>query len=116
VALAGAGITHLTLFHHAEELLEQKMPFSPFTQETYTMRFRADGEVLETAPMRLYAPEVSRRRALRPIETALRSAGQWRETKVGTLTLAAIRARDVLQTVDNMAARGVFCYDSDESR
>jgi hypothetical protein len=80
------------------------------------MCFRANGEVRETSPMRLYDLQVSRRRTLGPIEAALRSAGQWRESRTGTLTLAVVRARDVLQAVKCMAARGVYCYYSDEVR
>ncbi len=105
----------MTLFHCAEERLEPRMPFSPFTRETFTMRCRSRDTVLETAPMRLYDPNVSRRRTLQPIETALRGAGQWREATVGTLTMAAFRARHVLEALEEMASRGVYCYHDNEA-
>jgi aminoglycoside 3-N-acetyltransferase len=110
IVLAGTGIPALTFFHCVEELIEDRMPFSPFTQERYVMRCRRAGEIIETAPMRLYAPDVSRRRRLAPLESELRAKGLWNESRAGTLTVAAVRARDVLQTLESMADRGVFCY------
>jgi aminoglycoside 3-N-acetyltransferase len=110
IALAGTGIAAMTFFHCAEELLESRMPFSPFTAERYTMRCRVAGEALQSAPMRLYAPEVSRRRQLAPLETELRARGKWRESRTGTLRVIVLDAREVLRALEEMAARGVFCY------
>jgi aminoglycoside 3-N-acetyltransferase len=110
VVLAGIGIRALTFFHCAEELLETRMPFSPFTSERYVMRCRVAGQLIETAPMRLYAPDVSRRRRLAPLEAELRGKGLWLESRTGSLALIAVNAADVLRTLEEMAGRGVFCY------
>ena len=86
----------------------------PFTEETYTTRFRLGGEMKEAAPMRLYNPEVSRRRTLQPLEATLREAGQWREARAGMLRRAVVRARAVQQAAENVTSRGIFCYKTDE--
>lgn len=113
IVLAGTGIAALTFFHSVEEAIESRMPFSPFTEERFVMRCRVEGQVIESAPMRLYARDVSRRRRLAPLEGELRASGLWKESRTGTLTLVTLGARDVLRTLEEMAARGVFCYTPD---
>ena len=110
VVLAGVPITALTYFHSAEEMLEPRMPFSQFTTERYTMRCRVDGQIVESAAMRLFDPEVSRRRQLAPLEMELRKAGRWQECRIGTLTAPVLSVKAVLQTLEEMADQGVFCY------
>jgi hypothetical protein len=102
----------MTFYHCAEELLEPRLPESPFTTELFRMRFRVAGEIGETAPTRLYEPGLSRRRNLAPLEEELRDAGRWRETHTGTLQLILLEAPHVLQTLEDMTRRGVFCYDA----
>lgn len=111
VLLAGTGISALTFYHCAEELLESRMPEPPFTTDRFPMKYRLSGEVRETAAMRLYNPDVSRRRNLAPLEAQLRKTGRWHEAHAGTLDLILLDANEVLQTLEEMAQRGVFCYD-----
>lgn len=101
----------MTFFHCAEELLEDRMPFSPFTTERYVMRCRVQGQLLETAAMRLYARDVSRRRRLEPLETALRGKGRWHESRTGTLSVIVLSVSEVWRTLEEMSNSGVFCYD-----
>lgn len=110
--LAGVPIAAMTYFHCAEERLEPRMPFSPFTTERHTMRCRVDGQVVESAPMRLYDPEISRRRNLAPLAAELQRNGRWREIHAGTLVAPVLKAREVLETLEEMADRGIFCYDA----
>jgi aminoglycoside 3-N-acetyltransferase len=110
IVLAGTEVPALTFFHCAEELLENRMPFSPFTEERYVMHCKIEGQIIETVAMRLYAADVSRRRRLAPLEERLRAKKVWGESRTGTLTIAAVRARDVLETLNEMADAGVFCY------
>lgn len=110
IVMAGTGIAPLTFFHTAEELIESRLPFSPFTEKRFVMRCRIGGKVLDSGAMRLYAPGVSRRRRLAPLEDELRAVGYWKERRTGTLTVTTLRARDVMQTLEDMAARGIFCY------
>jgi aminoglycoside 3-N-acetyltransferase len=110
IVFAGVDISTMAFFHCAEELLEPVMPFSPFTSERYTMSCRLDGGAIQTAPTRLYAPEVSRRRCLRPLEAELKRKHLWHEGRVGSLTIVVLAAVEVLGTLKEMADRGVFCY------
>ncbi len=112
ILMAGVGIACLTFFHCAEELIESRMPESPFTGERYVVKCKSGGHIIETAPMRLYAPELSRRRRLQPLEAELRDNRRWRDARIGTLNLIALNASDVLVTLEEMAGRGVFCYQT----
>ena len=92
------------------ELIEPRMPFSPFTSERYTMQCRVSGTIVNSGPMRLYDPLISRRRNLQPLELELRAKGLWREGRAEALTIIGLKARDVLSIVEDLASRGVFCY------
>ena len=110
IVLAGTGIAAMTFFHCAEELLESRMPFSPFTTERYVMSCRVNGQLMKTNSMRLYAPAVSSRRCLVPLEMELRTKGRLQETRTGTLTVIVLAVADVWRTLEEMSNRGVFCY------
>jgi aminoglycoside N3'-acetyltransferase len=112
IVMAGLSIAPLTFFHFAEEVLAPQMPFDPFTTEHYTMRYRVNGEIFETAAMRLYNPAVSKRRNLAPLAAELRKAGYWREGKVGSLQAPVLGAKHIMQTLEEMARGSVFCYDA----
>lgn len=110
VLLAGAGIEAMTFFHYIEEHLEPKMPFSPFTSEWFDLQTRGpDGQMYQTHT-RLYDPAVSSRRRLEPLRIELKAAGAWRETTVGRLRLAAVRASSALDAAEAMANAGKYCY------
>jgi aminoglycoside 3-N-acetyltransferase len=110
ILLLGVGISPLTFFHCVEELIEDEMPFSPFTSEVFTMRFRVDGNVVETSPMRLYDPSVSGRRNLSVLEQALRRNNAWHYRKLGSLRVTVLNAADVLCTTKSLAKKGIYCY------
>jgi aminoglycoside 3-N-acetyltransferase len=110
IVLAGVDVSALTFYHCVEELLEDRMPASPFTAQRYIVKCRYDGEAIETAPFRLYDPDMSKRRTLRPLELELRKRGRWTESRAGSVRIVALNATDVLRTVAEMAERGTFCY------
>jgi aminoglycoside 3-N-acetyltransferase len=110
ILLLGVGISPLTFFHCVEELIEDEMPFSPFTSEVFTMRCRVDGNMVETSPMRLYDPGVSGRRNLSVLEDALRKEGAWHHRKLGSLKVTVLNAADVLGAVKALARQGIYCY------
>lgn len=112
IVLAGVNIAAMTFFHCAEEVIEPRMPFSPFTTDHYVMRCRVQGQIIETAPMRLYAPDVSRRRRLAPLAAELQRKGRWREGRAGSLSIIVLAATDVLRTLEEMADSGIFCYEA----
>ncbi len=110
ILLLGVGISPLTFFHCVEELIEDEMPFSPFTSEVFTMRCLLDGNIVETAPMRLYDPSISRRRDLGVLENALRNGGAWHHRKLGNLKVTLLNAADILCTTKALAKQGIYCY------
>jgi aminoglycoside 3-N-acetyltransferase len=110
VALLGTGIGALTFYHYLEELLEDLLPESPFTKETFDIAFRGDRGDTVQITTRLYDPRVSGRRRLDNIETELRKRGQWRERKLGRVSVVVLEARAVRDAVRAMAQRGAYCY------
>jgi len=110
ILLLGVGIAVLTFFHCVEELVEGELPFSPFTSEVFIMRCQVDGNIVETAPMRLYDPGVSASRDLNALEDAMRNKGAWHRRKLGNLELTVLSTEDILSTTKELAKRGIYCY------
>ncbi|MBF0294566.1 MAG: AAC(3) family N-acetyltransferase [Magnetococcales bacterium] len=112
ILFLGAGIASMTFFHTVEELLEPRLPVSPFTRETFSLVFRnASGETVTTTT-RLFDPELSRRRRIARVVPRLRSRREgWRQIRLGTGELLLLNARDVLNALTDMAAAGEYCYD-----
>jgi aminoglycoside 3-N-acetyltransferase len=106
----GTGVGVMTYFHAIEERLEARMPFSPFTTETFTLPCRSADGATVTANTRLFEPSVSRRRDIGKVEPALRVRGAWREACLGGLHAILLRAADVRDVVTEMAANGEYCY------
>jgi aminoglycoside 3-N-acetyltransferase len=111
ILLLGTDITVLTFFHTVEEILERKMPFSPFTNEVFTLESRDAQNATLTTTMRLFEPKYSKRRNLEKLTPALKKHGWWRETHLGGMKAILLRADQVLQTCSDMADRGIYCYD-----
>jgi aminoglycoside 3-N-acetyltransferase len=112
ILLLGIDISVLTFYHTVEELLEPEFPFSPFTRETWVLSCKQKGQLIETAPMRLFDPGISSKRNLYKLGDALRRRGQWRETKIGRLHMSLVNAADVLDCVREMARNNVYCYET----
>lgn len=116
ILLLGTDIRSMTYFHGLEEELEDQMPWSPFTDETFVMLSKdSSGNTVETRN-RLFDPALSRRRNLRKLEPVLKSRGIWREGRVGNLTFILLKAEDVAAACRDMADRGEFCYDEPDAR
>jgi aminoglycoside N3'-acetyltransferase len=111
VLLLGARITDLTLFHTLEELLEPRMPVSPFTRERFVFDCRgADGAQVRVET-RLFDPELSARRNLRKLAPELKRRGAWSEARVGLLRVVRLPARGISDAAHAMAEQGKYCYD-----
>lgn len=111
ILLLGADISSLTLYHTAEAFMEKKFPVKPFTSEIFSLQSRDYAGALLTTHTRLFEPAVSRRRNLYKLVPALKSAGAWRQMRVGSMDLVVLGAAPVLSAVDAMADRGEYCYD-----
>jgi aminoglycoside 3-N-acetyltransferase len=111
IVLLGTGIRSMTLYHTIEELLEGKLPFSPFTAEVFALQSRDYSGSLVATQTRLFDPVVSRRRNLLRLIPELKRIGAWQEATAGKLHLIRLDAEDVFSAVDAMAERGEYCYD-----
>ncbi|HVH68739.1 MAG TPA: AAC(3) family N-acetyltransferase [Gemmatimonadales bacterium] len=112
IMFLGCNVDVMTFIHTVEEVLEPRMPFSPFTTRTYVLESRdAVGQrwVTET---RLSEPRYARRRRLAKLVPVLRRRGAWREGRVGGLRMRLVAARQVLDTCQALADRGIYCYDT----
>lgn len=110
ILLMGTEILSMTFYHAVEEILEPEMPFSPFTKEWFTLHTRdAQGRLVESR-LRLFDPEISKRRDVRILIPILKRLGFWQEGRVGRLPVIVLRAEDVLHVCRHMATNGLFCY------
>jgi aminoglycoside 3-N-acetyltransferase len=111
IVLMGTDIGVLTFYHMIEELLENELPLSPFTAETFQLQSRdAFGNILATRT-RLFEPATSRRRNLYKLVPELQKSNAWQEQRVARLSITALKAADVLMAVSAMSQKGAYCYD-----
>lgn len=104
ILFLGVGILSMTLFHVADELLEDRLPFPAFTRETFELAsLDADGQRLETRT-RLYDFTVAAERDAfeTRLEPLLKRRGQWREMRLGTLRAVLLGADQVLEGIRSL--------------
>ena len=111
VLFLGADVTSLTFFHTAEALLGDRWPVSPFTEEIFRLTTLAADGTAHVTETRLFEPAMSRRRNLHKLLPELMARGAWKQSRVGRLTIATVRASDVLDAVAALAGRGIYAYD-----
>ena len=110
ILFLGKDIGVITFFHTVEEILEPKMPFSPFTKEKFSLSSKdQNGNILKTN-MRLFESKHSRRRNLDKLIPVLKKKGCWREGRIGKLNGILLKAEDVLKTSQDLADQGEYCY------
>ncbi|MBF0271843.1 MAG: AAC(3) family N-acetyltransferase [Magnetococcales bacterium] len=110
ILFLGASIESMTFFHAAEALLEEHLPFSPFTRESFRLSSRTPSGTVVTVT-RLFDPEISRKRRISRLVPDLKRRGGWRHARLGGAELLCLDARDVLATFSEMAAQGRYGYD-----
>jgi aminoglycoside N3'-acetyltransferase len=111
ILLLGTDIGVLTFYHAIEELLENKLPVSPFTEEEFVLQSRDYSGNIVTTRTRLFEPALSRRRNVYKLVPELQQSGGWRQRSVGRLDMVAMDAEAVVSVVNALANRGIFCYD-----
>jgi aminoglycoside 3-N-acetyltransferase len=111
ILFLGTDITVMTFFHTVEEILEPRMPFSPFTTEIFELESRdAQNNTLATRT-RLFEPQHSKRRNLKKLVPVLKQNGWWTEAHLGGMNAILLHADEVLQACSELAERGIYCYD-----
>jgi aminoglycoside 3-N-acetyltransferase len=111
ILFLGTDIEVMTFFHTIEEEMESIMPFSPFTEQVFSLKSRdQNGDVLETHT-RLFDPIHSRRRRLDILVPVLKELGGWKTGRVGRLQAILVSALDVLAATQELARKGKYCYE-----
>ena len=111
IAFFNADFGNLTFFHYLEHLVHEQIPVPLYTAEPIVTRVvDAQGEpgIVTTYP---FSPEIIPRRRFEVLEDTLRERGLIRTVTIGRTTLEAVRARQVVDCVREMAGRGVYFYD-----
>ena len=112
----GSTIHTTTFLHGVEEILEPEMPFSPLTSEQYDLiSIGPDGKKYETRT-RLYEPYYSSIRNPEKLSPLLKERRAYHAAKVSNLRILLLRVRDLLQVSRDLAARGVYFYDTEKSK
>jgi aminoglycoside 3-N-acetyltransferase len=112
ILFLGTNISVMTFFHAIEEILEPRMPFSPFTKEVFTLESRDAQNNLVTTRTRLFEPQYSKRRNLEKLVPVLKQHGWWREARLGRMRAILLKAGEVLQASEALAQQGIYCYDA----
>jgi aminoglycoside N3'-acetyltransferase len=110
ILFLGTDISVMTFFHTVEEILEAKMPFSPFTKEVFVLESLDAQNQSVITRTRLFDPQYSRRRNLSRLVPPLKQRGWWRDAKLGGMRAILLRADQVLEVSSALAERGIFCY------
>ena len=110
ILFLGTDISVMTFFHTVEEILEAKMPFSPFTKEVFVLESLDAQNQSVITRTRLFDPQYSRRRNLSRLVPPLKQRGWWRDAKLGGMRAILLRADHVLEVSSALAERGIFCY------
>src|SRR5262245_44061139 len=111
ILFMGTDIGVMTFYHFIEEEIEPFLPFSPFTEDVYTLRSRdARGNEVLTRT-RLFNPAYSGRRNLDRLASYLKELGQWSECRVGNVPLILLETEAVVSACLDLAKRGIYCYD-----
>jgi aminoglycoside 3-N-acetyltransferase len=111
ILFLGTDITVMTFFHTVEEVLEERMPFSPFTTEVFTLESRDEQGRSFITHTRLFEPKYSRRRRLGKLIPVLKDQGWYRSTRLGGMDAILVGAKQVLEASRLLADRRIFCYD-----
>lgn len=111
IVFLGTDINVMTFYHTLEDILESRLPVSPFTKETYALGVKDEADQIWHCNTRLYDPAVSRRRSLGVLRAELRRMHAWHERKVGRLGMVVVHAVDVLKAIEQLLDRGITCYE-----
>jgi aminoglycoside 3-N-acetyltransferase len=109
----GTSVEAMTFFHTVEEELEEAMPFSPFTRDTFVLASKDANGILRTTTTRLFDPAYSHRRRISKLVPALATSGHWKHTRVGNLEITLLNAVDVLQVTKMLCEQGIYCYETE---
>jgi len=111
ILFMGTDIGVMTFYHFVEEEIQPQLPFSPFTENVYTLRSQDSygNEVITRT--RLFNPTYSAKRNLDKLAFHLKERGRWNEYRVGNVSLILLETAAVMSTCLELAKKGIYCYD-----
>lgn len=101
-----------TFFHYLEHMVSPRLAFPLYTEQAFEVPVVDRAGVPRTVRTHVFAPEAIRRRRFDVFEAALRRRGLIREARLGASRIQAVRVRDTIACVSEMADRGEFFYDT----
>jgi aminoglycoside 3-N-acetyltransferase len=111
VAFFNAEFGTLTFFHYLEHMVHKALPVRLYTETPFVSRVvdrQGEARTVTTYP---FSPEIIPRRRFEVLEDTLRERGLVKTVRLGNTTLEAVRVREVVDCVREMASRGVYFYD-----
>jgi aminoglycoside 3-N-acetyltransferase len=109
----GVDVVRNTFMHSVDALLEPQFPVSPLTTERYIALTRLDDGRIAECHTRLFRRDMMSHIQPQRIMPHLKRAGRCIDGRIGRADITLLRARDVLEAVRDMAARGEYVYDVD---
>jgi aminoglycoside 3-N-acetyltransferase len=106
ILLAGVPANTMTFCYFVAEELEPRLPLAVLTRERYPMRWKAGDGTVGISTLRLFSVHLDH--DLSGLVAELKRRKQWRERRVGRLTLSLLRAREVYDAAVALADRGMF--------
>ena len=103
-----------TFFHYLEDMVSPHLPFPLYTDQAFDARVVDREGRRHTVKIHVFAPDAIRRRRFDVFEAAVRRRGLIRQARVGASRIQAVRVRDTIDCVRDMASRGEFFYDTDD--
>ncbi len=100
-----------TFFHYLEHMVAPELPFSLYTEAPFEVPVVDRDGAARTVMTYAFAEEAIRRRRFPVFEQALRERGLIQERRVGNSRILAVRVRDTVDCVREMARRGEYFYD-----
>jgi aminoglycoside 3-N-acetyltransferase len=107
-------LANFTFFHYLEHLVSDQLPFALYTPDLIDAAvINHDGErrIVRT---HVFTADAIRRRRFAVLEDGLRARGLIRSQRVGASRILAVRVRDAIECVTDMARHGVFFYDTSD--
>lgn len=111
VVFLNVDLETFTFFHYLEHRVSQRLPFPLYTDTPFDVPVIDRNGAQRTVRTHVYTREAIGRRRFGLLVQALEQRGAIHRVRVGHSRLAAIRVREAIACVDEMAARGEFFYD-----
>jgi aminoglycoside N3'-acetyltransferase len=105
VLLFDVGFGAITLFHHVEHLLRDKLPLPLYDERLFATTVIDEHDRPHTVRTFAFAKGVARHQ--RTLELELRRRGMVRARRIGNATMLLVNARDVVETMSDMIHSGV---------